>query len=394
MNFRKALWDGSDPLYAPGLARAGKYYYWRAPKKYVALGCKPNRMKLDGATELDLAKQCRELTREMLSQFTNDIHSDIGTWGWIIHRYRTDATSPYQDVKANTRTNYDMLLNAWAGEIGRSRIADANFQSAKRWEHQMRKCGRSKSWIHRMFSMLRTITNYGAMIEDQECIRFAAILSQMRFSKGKPSQTEGTDEEVTAIINMALEDGQTALALGWSLQWWFALRAVDVRGQWLPRHDGGSGITRGNMRWRDGLTWDMIDRDVTAMTKIISKTERSTGEVKTFDLTLVPEIRDLMLRTPPEARIGPVIVNPRTQQPYTSRGWSQAWRRYREAAGIGAHVKNMGIRASALTQAARAGASPFDIRDAGGHANVTATDRYVRGKDVAAANVLKLRREL
>ena len=309
-------------------------------------------------------------------------------------RYQTDAESPYQDVKANTREIYDILINKWIEAIGDTLLSGANFQAVKRWEHAMKDNGRSADWIARMFTMMRTVVGYGAALENAECQRFQVVLSNMRFKKGKPKNTAGTPDQIAKIVDVAMQDGAHAFVLGCSLQWWFSMRAVDVRGQWLDMKPGEepSGIVRNGKRWQDGLTWDMIDKDVTQIVKTFSKTEGTTGASRLFDLTQTPEIREQLMATPPEKRVGPVIVSSRSGLPYTRHGWCQAWARYRKSAGVPDHVKNMGIRPAALTHGERAGASPFELRDAAGHADISTTNRYIREADEAAAKVVKLRR--
>ena len=92
------------------------------------------------------------------------------------------------------------------------------------------------------------------------------------------------------------------------IQFEFALRAVDVRGQWLKTNETEGGILRNGLRWQDGLTWDMVDPDLTTMTKLISKTKTSLPEPYKFDLTAVPEIRERLLAIRPQNAVGPVLL--------------------------------------------------------------------------------------
>lgn len=398
MRFKDSLWDESDPAYAPCITKSKSYLYWKAPKKYVDLGCTVTRQRLTGTAgdgqDMLRAAECRALTRDMLAEFSVDTPQvDPATWRYLFHRYRMDAESPYQSVKANTRDNYDMLLTAWENAIGNAYRAQADYRAAVRWQNAMRENGRSPDWIHRMFTMLRSVVRYGALIEDKEAVRFKAILSDMRITVAKPRKTEGTPEQIAAVIAEAEADGAHSLALGWTMQWWWSLRPVDIRGQWLKTRPGEdhSGIVRNGRRWQDGMTWDMIDPEITRLTKMISKTSKTTAVTKTFNLMQVPEIRDRLLRVPPEKRVGPVILN-KDGLPYTHSGWAHAWVKYRRKAGLPEHVKNMGIRAASLTDGERAGASPFQLRDAAGHSDIATTNRYIRGADEAVENVINLRR--
>lgn len=399
--FKDSLWDDTDPLYAPCISKSRNSYFWKVPKKYSDMGYSVplEERKLIGAVgdgrDEERAKMCRHLTRQMLDHFSADTPKvRVGTWEWIFKAYQSDRESPYHGIKPNTRDLYDLLISKWISAIGASKISEANFKAVKRWENAMIENGRSRDWISRMFTMMRTVVRYGCAIEDKECQRFSAVLSSITFKKGKSKDTSGTPEQIASIVAAAQKGGAHAFALGCAIQWWFSLRAVDVRGQWLAIQgdDDGQGIVRDGMRWHDGLTWDMFDRDVTKFTKTMSKTKDTTGETRTFNLTQVPEVRDLLLQIPIEKRVGPVIVSERHGLPYTKYGWSQAWRRFRKDAKVPDHVKNMGIRSTALTHGKNAGASPFDLRDAAGHSDVSTTNIYIRGKDEAAAKVVSMRR--
>jgi hypothetical protein len=92
---------------------------------------------------------------------------------------------------------------------------------------------------------------------------------------------------------------------------WVTPPAVDVRGQWLNRGAETGGIVRGGKRWQDGMTWDMIDREITTLRKTPSKTEDSLTEELEWDLTLSPDLRARLQTGPQDQRVGPVIKDPK-----------------------------------------------------------------------------------
>jgi hypothetical protein len=99
------------------------------------------------------------------------------------------------------------------------------------------------------------------------------------------------------------------------MQYWFGLRAVDVRGKFID------GV------WADGLTSEMIDPALLCFEKVISKTAKSLDEAYHFDLTNTPDIQrrliDIYVGLPEEGRTGPVTVLPKTRKPFTQSGWTQ-----------------------------------------------------------------------
>ena len=177
-------------------------------------------------------------------------------------------------------------------------------------------------------------------------------------------------------------------ALGLSLQWWLTLRAVDVRGQWLTGDAGG--IRKNGKYWADGLTWDMIDRDLTVLRKTPSKTEETLPDELVYDLMLVPDLRRRLAEIPNGSRVGPVIVQ-RNGVPYSKRRWATLFARYRKAAQVPDHIWCMDTRAGAINHAKRAGASHIELQHQANHAQASTTDRYIRERSESVNKVIQLR---
>lgn len=398
MRYRESLWDGSEPDYAPGLSWSREYPYWRAPARYVKAGYSIRVIRLPGhkgdGEDLARAALCREHTQDMLRWWGQDDAPRVaqGTWKWALSRYLTDSTSPIHDVKANTAAGYREDCAYWEAAIGAALMADCNHTEIMRWRNAMRDNGRSDSFIKRKFGALRRVVRYCAALEDADSARIEGILSRIRIKGSRPRVTAPTREQVEAVIAAADQAGHHSFALGLMLQWCLALRAVDIRGHWLDLKPGETptGIAREGKRWADGLTWDMVDRDVRTLTKTPSKTEGHDPEPLRFDLTVIPEVRERLLRTPPESRVGPIILN-RAGLPYTRNAWAHMWRKMARKAGIPDGIQVMDLRAGAITEGRLRGASPYDLRDAAGHSQLSTTDRYTRDRSAGSANVLKVR---
>lgn len=297
-------------------------------------------------------------------------------WATLIDRYRTDDLSPYRDVKPNTRADYDFALDRWKAEVGKTTITSTDHLTLRRWQRDMEDAGRSLHYIRAMFTKLRIVTGYGVMLKAPGARDVRDILSEMRFRASKPRTVSPTPDQVHAVIAAADKAGHSAFALGVSLQWWLTLRAVDVRGQWF------------GTRWADGLTWDMIDGPL--IRKAPSKTEKSAPEVMVWDLSPLPQIMARLNAIPKEQRVGPVIKS-RTGKPYRRRQWADLWRRFATDAGVPADVWLMDVRAGAINDADRLGATPVQIRNAAGHSDISMTNRYLRERQIDANNVVALR---
>ena len=398
MRFDERIFDGSDPLYAPGISWTGIYPRWKCPKKFTDMGYATTSAKIEPAGDRNdehqpaRALQCRQ-HMQAVKRWYDSIGApkvEPGTWHWLIGRYRGDDISPMQEVKGNTRQGYLDQLKRLDNAIGHMQISDLRFETIKEIERVMRDKGRSNYSIKVFFQTVRRVAGYGSALGNEEARNVKFILGEMRF-KSSPSRTVfPTREQVEAIVGKAVEDGNLHFALGTLLQFELALRAADVRGLWLRDGRAGTGIRRNGRRWADGLTWDMVGDNFSSITKVISKTASSRPEPVFFDLTPLPKVRELLAQVSEINNVGPVIISTtRDNMPYTSSGWRFAWNRYRDAAGVPRNIQVRDLRAGAITEAKQLGASAYAVRDLAGHATTEMTDRYARDRNTA--EVIELR---
>lgn len=400
MQFKPELYDGSDPFYAPCIAWTGRYPRWKAPQKYLKAGYTVKAFKLpaghkDDEHQAERARLCRDLTIEMVEWFESaGPRIDPNIWDYLIMRYKSDEFSPIQDVKANTKAGYDQQLARLQEVIGKSPVRNMDYERIRKLQIAMKKKGASEYSIHLFFNTLRRVARYGKALGIEPAERVASVLAEIRFPKGPRRSIYATREHILAIVAQSDAAGTSDFSLGIMLQFELTLRAIDVRGQWLPTNDADlatGGIVRAGKRWQDGLTWDMVSGDLTSITKVISKTAKSMPEARTFDLTFLPEIQTRLRLLSTEGRIGPVIRSSRGERlPYTVYGWSQAWARYRKAAGVPEEIWMMDTRAGAVTEAKMMGADPYALRDAAQHSSINTTNRYARGD--GSSKVVQLRK--
>ncbi len=372
----------ADPTYAPGRVYDKGTPWWRPTKADIKAGFAIKSYRLTG-TEEEQCARCRELTRELLQWRDGRPKMVAGTWGWIIARYRSDDLSPIQEVKANTRASYIEVLARWESGIGAVRVADTSFETLKRWKRAMEQNGRSVSYIHRMFTHLRMVANYGLAVQPSLFRDVCSIMGSgaMKVRTPKPRTVAPTAAQVQAVITRATDLGEHGFALGISLQWWLSLRAVDVRGQWLPDGKG--------KRWADGLTWDMVDLKAGTITKAASKTERHDGTAMTWDIKPIPDLLDRLRAIPEDQRIGPVIK--RDGRPFEKEAYSKLWRRIAKEVGVPAEVQMRDTRAGAINDAMMHGANKLQMQHAAGHLNSDTTERYIRAREQNAQTVIQLR---
>lgn len=405
MHYKEALWDGSDPLYAPSISWSGKnparrYAQWKCPPKYVKAGYAIKSVKLDppgspnDQHQAGRAQRCRELTRELLKWYDEQDQPKVDPqiWKYLIARYKTDDFSPIQEVQANTRGGYYEQLTKIEDAIGHTKIGDMTYERIKMIQRAMVQKERSQDYIHRFFNTLRRVARYGKALGIPEATQVASVLAEVKIKNSPARQVSPTREQIYAIIHAADEQGYDHFALGIMIQFEFALRAVDVRGQWLKTDQTEGGIIRNGRQWQDGLTWEMLDTDLTSMTKLISKTKASMPEPYEFDLTAVPEVRTRLLEIRPDNPVGPILLAKRSGGlPYTASGWNQAWKRMRKIAKVSEEIMMMDIRAGAVTEAKSLGVSEHELRDAAQHLQAQTTNRYSRLRSESANKVARLR---
>ena len=394
MPFEPALWDDSDPLYAPLIGRVKDRYAWRPSARYKALGAAMSRIYLPGKAgdgqDALRAAECRRLTRELCASVGESPDIPTGTWGGLILRYQHDRYSPMRDVKENTREGYEYWLGILMPIVSTTPVRSLNYTSLRAMQERMVERGWSVDKIRRTFTMLRAVAKYGKQIGIPGAREVKDILGDMRIKTPVKRQIAPTREQVRAIIAEADAKGMHGFVLGVLLQWTFALRGVDVFGQWLDR-PGEGGIRRGRDLWCDGLTWDILEADLSGFAKVISKTERSMPEPMRFSLEGLTELQTRLRLIGGRERIGPVIRSERYGLPYTGESRSRAWARIRKSLGLPA-IWLMDTRAGAITEGRQMGASVADLRDAAGHATTATTQRYMRGREEAVGKVVNLRR--
>ena len=94
---------------------------------------------------------------------------------------------------------------------------------------------------------------------------------------------------------------------------------------------------------------------------------------------------------PPDQRVGPLIKDSRTGQPFNERRFQKNWRAVARAAGIPDDVMNRDSRAGGVTKGSDAGADLEHLRHRAWNSSVTTTARYSRITLTKTREVARLR---
>lgn len=262
-----------------------------------------------------------------------------GTIAGLIRRYRSDERSPYFQLKARVRNNYDGSLNRLVDDLGQMRVADLN---ADRINHVYNRWveGGKIAMGHGLVGKLRLLATFGATIlDDGDCIRFSGIMHTMRFKAPQARLEPMTAEHAKAVRFQAHEFGWHSIALAQAFQFDLKLRPIDVIGEWVPISAPiPSSIIWGNEKWVRGLRWTDVDDKSTLRFVTMDRFKRSKIEVDIKNLPMVKEELDLLWLNAPTG--GPMIICETTGRPYSSAEFRRKWRLIASKAGVPDNVRN------------------------------------------------------
>jgi hypothetical protein len=219
----------------------------------------------------------------------------------------------------------------------------------------------------------------------------------MKFKQGSARTERLTAEHAIAVRAQAHAKGLASMALAQALQFDLMLRQKDVIGEWVPISEPGepSAVINGNAKWMRGLRWDEIDANLT-LRHTTSKRQKDIA----VNLRQAPMVMEELTRQFGEGftrddlpASGPIIVQEKTELPYSAIQFRKVWRTLATAAGVPATVRNMDSRAGAITEATDAGADLESVRHAATHSDIGMTQRYSRGGEGKTAQVMQLRAE-
>lgn len=311
----------------------------------------------------------------------------------LITSYRSDVDSPYHKLRFHTRQHYDNMCKPLSDKFGDKTIAELRARNVLHWHEEYLERG-TISMGHSVIGMLRVLAGFGSTIlENDECMRLAGMLGNMRFKMPKPRVERLTAQQAINIRAMAHSLGHHSIALSQAFQFELMLRQKDCVGEWVPETEPGeSHVFDLDNKWLRGLRWEEIDTKL-HLTHITSKRQKEI----VVDLKLAPMIlAELNIRFGGFSRdtlpaTGPIIVSESTGLPWYATEFRRHWRMVATKCGIPRTVFNMDTRAGAISEATDAGAELEHIRHASTHSDVGMVQRYSRGAQEKIAGVMQLR---
>lgn len=358
--------------------------------------------------------KCNALQKEMLVWGRGGIpvvdHFD-GTVNGLIACYKTDPASTFGKLRYVTREHYRVLLRRLETDCGTVRMAEMKARHIvvlhEGWIKPDKDGDPEKlSMGHAMVGMLRTLTNFGASIlEDEECERVANMLHRRKFAQGKPRTAVLTYDQAAAICQRARAIGRTSIALAQAIQCEFTWRQKDCIGEWVPVSEPGlSATVSGNTKWLRGVRWEEIDANGIVRHITSKKLKEIVIDIKNAGLVVAELMaaypgsftrnevtKTLTIHRDLLPASGPMVVSERTMLPYQNSNFRVEWRRIATLCGVPKEVRNMDTRAGAITEALQSGARPDAVRKSATHSNLAMTSRYSRSDADDIAEVMQSR---
>jgi hypothetical protein len=385
--------------------RHGNVPYWFADEAAVKQGypIKAQNLTMFADDPRAVGQRCQALQAEMLVwKHGSSIAGPEfdGTFNSLIDLWRTDPVSPYFQIKANTRRVYDGYARKLKGHIGALKINDADGRDASRWFAVWadQPAGNPRAPYRKLaagrvaLAVLKAAVSFGVVCRKPGAAEFQAILAELTFPSLKPRDQAATAAQVIAARKAAHAAGAPSRALAYALQFETTGRQWDIIGQWVPIDDPRPSVVIrkgwGRRKKWIGPMWAQIDENM-LLSLTPSKTENTTGKRTVFDLSVCPMVVEELKNFPPEKRVGPLIVDERSGQPYTR--FREAWRADFKAAEIPTDIWNRDLRASGQTEASKAGAHKEDRAKVGGHSERVNAQVYDRDTVEAHRRVMALR---
>jgi hypothetical protein len=387
------LGEQSLEIQAPGFKAirrgAEKQFYWIKDDhaEFALYEPKTVRIYVDG---LDSQAACERIQRiclreqEAMLAWADENASDRerlgpkydGTLNSVIVLYTDDEESSFQNLKDNTKQSYADSLKVVADTIGLRRLDRLHPKNFRRYYNNWRAPAEAggEERVRRAYGciqMVRVVLSYGIEADIPECKRLRDGLTRMSFEKNPPREEIMTFEQAEAIVGVCLKVNGVSMALTQAVAFDCMFRQGDIRGDWREESSTyelrPGEVRRGSKVW-SGMTIDQLQPDGVLSVRT-SKTGQPVAHV-IDKCTLVMRCLERLDRSNPFA---PVAARP-DGKPWPDRqSFAKAWRKYATTAGLPKNVWNMDNRASAITEAAAAGASDDDIASTGAHDNKRTT---------------------
>jgi hypothetical protein len=313
----QVVWDRDAPI-------------WRATRAAIKAGFPTKRVNLSvfAKDEAALVARADRLTAEQNIWLGGDEDNEQvfdGTIRSVMRLWQRDETSPYHRIEASSRHPYDIYARMIDETVGPRRVDRLTRADLQRWNDEWsaprEEGGKPRLAAARMARIvLKNALTFAKGLRKPGCGELLDIFRDMKrdFPGPRPRTEAPSAADVVAARKAAHGLGHAPASLAYALQFEGSIRQWDVVGKWVPLSDKRpSLIINGTSKWV-GPMWSQIDEHL-ILRYTPAKTLHTSGAKVVLDLKGYPMVMEELAKVPPEARHGPLIVNPRTGLPY--RNW-------------------------------------------------------------------------
>jgi hypothetical protein len=391
-----------ETIQAKGLKRrarpGGKIdWYWLADDAAIKAGYRPKLVKLTSFTREQRNEQANRLNKEVLEFVSGELRQREfdGTLGSLISIYQIDDESPYRNLTPGSLHPYNHYLGKLAIAYGDIRLRSLTGRDIKLWHRSWRKPGRQGpgerlAGAQFALNVLKAVVRFGNVNGFPECSRLLEVMRDLQLPNPVPRDQAPTAAEIDLARKAAHVLGRPRAALCYALQFETTGRQWDFLGQWAPLSDPrSSAVIRGGKKWF-GPTWANINANM-ILSFVPSKTARTTGAKVFANLAKCSMVMAELATIPEAERVGPLIIDEKTGQPWGYQNFNNLWKKIRAEAGISDKVWNRDIRAGGISEGQAANAPSEDRAKLSGHSQKMNEDVYSRDILAATDRVLDAR---
>lgn len=372
-------------------------WYWLADEAAVKAGYRPKLVRLTAYTPEQRNEQANRLNKEVLEFVSGELHEREfdGTLGSLISLYQIHEESPYHQLTAGSLHPYNHYLGKLATSFSHIRLDNLTGLQIKKWHRAWRAPGRQGpgerlAGAAFALNVLKAVVRFGNVNGFPDCQRLLEVMRDLKLPNPAARDQAPTAAEIDRARAAAHALGRPRSALCYALQFETTGRQWDFLGQWVPLSDPRpSAVIRGNKKWF-GPTWANVNSNM-ILSFTPSKTERTTGAKVFANLAKCPMVMAELATIPEAERVGPLIIDENTGQPWGYQNFNNLWKRVRAEADISDKVWNRDIRAGGISEGQAANAPSEDRAKLSGHSQKMNEDVYSRDILAATDRVLDAR---
>ena len=315
---------------------AGKTIFYWQPKRFYRVEGKPfacpvaarriaSSNKIEDAV-VEAEQLNAQLDRWLTGRDVGKSSFAIGTFGWMVGKYRADAR--FSELRDTTKKLYSYMFPRLIEIFGDIPCQAITRQQVRAFYEVF---AEKKRTAHQLLTTGRIVMNFGRDFGYCENNPF----ENMRISKGSKRETLWTQDQIRTAQAAASVMGLPSIALCLQLAMDTGQRPGDLRALTWNRY------VEGHIRLRQSKTGTWVE------------------------VPVLPELGIMLSATP---RIAPhVLVNEQTGAPYSKDLLSHKVRQVMDAAGLPTTLQMRDLRRTAVVRLAEAGCTSAEISAITGH---------------------------